>query len=317
MLHRTLYLIKIYVLTLCIFIAAKLGFMLCNITAHPFSVGDIFQVVWHGLSLDLSMGLYFVIIPLLIVLFSIWIPNQQINRRVLRCYFALISVAFSLIFVADTSLYEFWQFKLEASCLQYLETPVEAMASVSTMYLVIRFLAFVGLSLIMTTLYWLIPFSCTMVRHRLLSSAFYLLTVPFLVIGIRGGMSESTTNIGQVYFSQNPFLNHSAVNPVFSFFASFEKTAQSNMVYHYMDDAECRRIITELYNTESIGGDTLLTTQSPNIILILLEGCGGLFTEIGGRDDVTPNLNQLSREGIYFANCYGNTWRTEIGRAHV
>lgn len=313
MLHRTLYLIKIYLLTLCIFIAAKLGFMLCNITAHPFSVGDIFQVVWYGLSLDLSMGLYFVIIPLLIVLFSIWIPNQQINRCALRCYFALISVAFSLIFVADTSLYEFWQFKLEASCLQYLETPAEAMASVSTMYLVLRFLVFVGLSLIMTTLYWLIPFSCTMVRQRLLSSAFYLLTVPLLVIGIRGGLNESTTNIGQVYYSQNPFLNHSAVNPVFSFFASFEKTAQSNMVYHYMDDTQCENIISELYNTESIDSDTLLTTQSPNIILILLESCGGTFTEIGGRDDVMPHLNQLSREGIYFTNCYGNTWRTDRG----
>jgi phosphoglycerol transferase MdoB-like AlkP superfamily enzyme len=45
----------------------------------------------------------------------------------------------------------------------------------------------------------------------------------------------------------------------------------------------------------------------------LLEGCGGEFTEIGGRTDVTPNLNRLMHEGIYFSNCYGNTWRTDRG----
>ena len=51
-----------------------------------------------------------------------------------------------------------------------------------------------------------------------------LLFIPLIIIGIRGGLDESTTNIGQVYFSQDQFLNHSAVNPVFSFLSSFEKT---------------------------------------------------------------------------------------------
>jgi Phosphoglycerol transferase and related proteins, alkaline phosphatase superfamily len=134
-----------------------------------------------------------------------------------------------------------------------------------------------------------------------------------MVIGIRGGIDESTTNIGQVYYSQNQFLNHAAVNPVFSFFASFEKSASNNTIYNYMDDEECEQIIKSLYNTESIDSDTLLNTQTPNIIIILLEGCGGEFTEIGGRKDITPNLNRLAQEGIYFSNCYGNSWRTDRG----
>jgi hypothetical protein len=43
-----------------------------------------------------------------------------------------------------------------------------------------------------------------------------------MIIGIRGGIDEYTTNIRHVYFSQNQFLNHSAVNPVFSFLSSLE-----------------------------------------------------------------------------------------------
>ena len=141
----------------------------------------------------------------------------------------------------------------------------------------------------------------------------YFICIPLLVIGVRGGLDESTTNIGQVYFSENQFLNHSAVNPVFSFFASMEKTASNHITYHFMDDKQCEQLIATWFDTRSIGCDTLLTTQRPNIIIILLEGCGGEFTEIGGRTDITPNLNRLAHEGIYFTNCYGNTWRTDRG----
>ena len=51
-----------------------------------------------------------------------------------------MALAFSLAFVADTSLYAFWGFKLDASCLDYLSTPTEAMASVTTLYLLVRIL---------------------------------------------------------------------------------------------------------------------------------------------------------------------------------
>ena len=46
----------------------------------------------------------------------------------------------ALAFVADTSLYEFWGFKLDASVLPYLTTPKEAFASVSIWYLLLRIL---------------------------------------------------------------------------------------------------------------------------------------------------------------------------------
>ena len=304
--------VEVYVLTVFFFIVAKVGFMHYHAALYSFTVADVLDVIGHGLSLDLSMGLYLISVPFLCMLVSIWWPIRLL-RLILRVYYVIVAVALALAFVADASLYEFWLFKLDASCLQYLETPTEAMASVSTGYLVIRLLAVVLSAVLMAWLYWHVPLKLSKVGRRVLSTIGCLLAIPFIVIGIRGGIDESTTNIGQVYFSQNQFLNHSAVNPVFSFLASFETTASVNMVYNYMDDEECQRIIGDLYNTESVGADTLLTTQTPNIILVLLEGCGGEFTEIGGRSDVTPNLNKLAREGIYFTNCYGNTWRTDRG----
>ena len=310
--QRALYLLRFYLATLLFFVVGKVGFMLYHHGGHDFSLADMMQVIGHGLSLDLSTSFYIFILPFLLTIISLWV---RVPRWVYRVYYVIAAVLLALAFVADTSLYEFWLFKLDASCLQYLETPTEAMASVSVWYVLLRILSFL---LIAFLIYWVYDFLTTLfspltTKNSLIGTVAALFFIPLMIIGIRGGLDESTTNIGQVYFSQNQFLNHSAVNPFFSFFASFEKTASNNVTYHFMEDAECEKIVSELYNTQSVGVDTLLTMQQPNIIVILLESCGGQFTEISGRTDITPNLNRLDKEGIYFTNCYGNSWRTDRG----
>ena len=307
---RVKFLTRVYLWTVLVFIIAKVVFML---VCKSDSMGDLWQVITHGLSLDLSTALYILIIPFLLTMVSVWWKAPKTIRRLLTGYFAIISFAMVLAFVADTSLYPFWGFKLDASCLQYLSTPTEAMASVTTGYLIVRLVILVILVILVFLGYTRPDIPLLPSRHRLVETVVYLVCIPLIVIGIRGGLGESTTNIGQVYFSQDQFLNHSAVNPVFSFIASFEKSASNNIVYHYMDDAQCQQIINDYYNTRSEDVDTLLNTQTPNIIMILLEGCGGTFTDIGGRTDITPHLNQIAKEGVYFANCFGNTWRTDRG----
>ena len=310
--QRSLFLIRFYLLTLIIFLVAKVAFMIANLTDHSFTAIDAANVIWHGLSLDLSTSIYFLLLPFIITMISLWWDGDLL-RRILRVYYGLIAIMLALAFVADTCLYPFWGFKLDASCLQYLETPVEARASVSGLYMVIALIVLVTLTYAIYRLYKSIPFWESRPSHQQTATLGNILLIPVFIIGIRGGLDESTTNVGQVYFSQNQFLNHSAVNPFFSFFASFEKTASNNVTYHFMEDEECEKIVSELYNTQSVGVDTLLTMQQPNIIVILLESCGGQFTEISGRTDITPNLNRLAKEGIYFTNCYGNSWRTDRG----
>ena len=312
MLQRVLYLLKTFLLTMLFFLIAKIVFMFYN-SSQVFSGHDIIDVLWHGLSLDLSMSLYILSVPFLICMASIWLGDKKAFRIILRIYYALIAIAMVLAFVVDTSLYEFWLFKLDTSCLQYLETPTEAMASVSTGYLIVRLIVLVVGAFLVYWAYTHPRWNISPGRHRIVESLIALLCIPLIVIGIRGGVDESTANIGQVYFSQNQFLNHSAVNPVFSFFYSLDDRGRVSVDYHFMDDEQCEQIIREYYNTKSVDIDTLLNTQTPNIIIILLEGCGGTFTEIGGRTDITPHLNQLAKEGVYFANCYGNTWRTDRG----
>ena len=315
---RLVFLSKVYLWTVLVFVIAKIVFMLVTSGSGHFVTSDVWQVITHGISLDLSTAIYFLILPFLLTIVSVWISGRW-QLHVLRGYFLLISIAFALAFVADSSLYPFWGFKLDASCLGYLETPNEAAASVTTAYIIWRVIALLIATTIIlggyliTVCFFPIGKPAKKLIPKLLETVLYIISIPLMIIGIRGGLDESTTNIGQVYFSLNQYLNHSAVNPVFSFMASMESTASDNVTYDFMPEAECQRIISTIYNTESIDTDSLLNTQTPNIIIILMESCGGQFTEISGRNDITPNLNRLAQEGIYFTNCYANSWRTDRG----
>ena len=310
--QRIRYLLRFYLLTVLVFIAAKVGFMLFNHEGHDFTLADVWQVIWHGLSLDLSTSLYLLAVPFLLTIVSVWV---KVPRWLFYGYNAIIGLAMALAFVADTSLYPFWGFKLDASCMQYLDTPTEAMASVSAGYLVLRGVAIVALAALVFGLYGKMENSERGGRLglRLIETLLYLLLIPMIIIGIRGGLDESTTNVGQVYYSQNQFLNHSAVNPVFSFLSSMEKTATYVPDYQFMDDEACEQLVDSLYPTESIHVDTLLNTSRPNVVVILMESCGAIFTGLEGRADVMPRLEQLMQEGVSFDSCYANSWRTDRG----
>ena len=285
--------------------------MAYNHDAATWTMADMLEVIGHGLSLDISTALYFLIIPFFVAWASIWLPMP---RWLMKPYYIFVAIAFSLAFVYDTCLYPYWHFKLDALCLQYLETPSEAMASVSTGYILLLLLALIVVAVIISLAYIYVVPVYRLKKGHWWESFLFVLLIPVMVIAIRGGLDESTTNIGQVYYSQNQFLNHSAVNPVFSFLASFEKTASYVPNYQFMDDDECEAMMQGLYPTTSENPDTLLTTQRPNVVVILMESCGGVFTQdIGGKKEVMPNLNRLESEGVYFSRFYANSYRTDRG----
>lgn len=305
--NRILQLIEFYIKTVMIFITAKMVFMLAN---HGY-ISDIPTVVSHGLSLDLSTSLYLIIIPFLLTLVTL-IPQCEGKwyKMIMQIYTIIISYALSLIFIADTSLYPFWGFKLDATAIQFLDTPGDAFASVSIGYVVLRIIIWLFAGFIIALFYHfsLIKHSSSIsIRQRLSIAVFLVLCIPCIIIGIRGGTTESTTNIGQVYFSNNQFLNHSAVNPLFSFIASFEKTASDNINYDFLSAQQLQQQMQGLYPTTSIHSESLLNTTRPNIIIVLMESAGTQFAH------VMPTLRHLASEGINFTNCYGNTWRTDRG----
>lgn len=309
--------ISLYFFTvLLIFILQKPLFMLYNGSIEKgFGFADYMQVMVHGASLDAATAGYLTAFPFLLVLISIWFRKFPL-KKILYGYYILAAVLISIIFVVDMALYTFWGFKLDASVFLYIDSPKEALASVSVGFILLRVLAILLLiALNSWVLLKITPSVLTATRKRIAGTAGMLLLGGVLFIIIRGGVTESTSNIGQVYFSNEPFLNHSAVNPDFSLLSSMGKSQDFASEFNFFDEEKRAALFDGLYPTTD--GDSIiqvLNTKRPNILIILMEGFGGAFVEpLGGLPDVTPHFNRLSKEGIFFTNCYANSFRTDRG----
>lgn len=309
--------ISLYFFTvLLIFILQKPLFMLYNGSIEKgFGFADYMQVMIHGASLDAATAGYLTAFPFLLVLISIWFRKFPL-KKILYGYYILAAALISIIFVVDMALYTFWGFKLDASVFLYIDSPKEALASVSVGFILLRVLAILLLiALNSWVLLKITPSVLTATRKRIAGTAGMLLLGGVLFVIIRGGVTESTSNIGQVYFSNEPFLNHSAVNPDFSLLSSMGKSQDFASEFNFFDEEKRAALFDGLYPTTD--GDSIiqvLNTKRPNILIILMEGFGGAFVEpLGGLPDVTPHFNRLSKEGIFFTNCYANSFRTDRG----
>ncbi len=313
---RIIYIVSFFFLLLILFVSQKPFFMLYNeMTEKDAGFVDMFQVMRHGMSLDATTAGYLTAFPFLLMLISIWLKKFPL-RKLLLPYYIIASLLVAVVFVVDMGLYPFWGFKLDASIFLYLDSPKEAMASVSLGFILVRVLAMLMLtSFYIWLMYKVTPKKLEATRRKVLGTLGMLLVGGVLFIVIRGGVTESTSNVGQVYFSSNQFLNHSAVNPCFSLLSSMGKSKDFASEFNFFEEETRAEWFEGLYPT--MDGDSItsvLDTNRPNILLILMEGFGGAFIEpLGGLPDVAPNLNRLSEEGVFFTRCYANSFRTDRG----
>ena len=300
---------------LLFFAAGKAFFMYYNREIMAFSPSLLWQVWVHGTSMDMSVSGYLVALPWLLAGISLWWPGLPF-RRLMRPYLAVVSLLLGIIIVGDASLYEFWKFKLDAAVFGYMESAEGTTNSVGMGFVLLRV---AGMLLWGMALYALLAVRLPAVlprsAHRIRHSLLWTLVGGMVFLGIRGGIGSSTMNVGYAYFSPHLFVNHSAVNPAFSLLSSCRKQEDFGRQYNYFTDAERAGLFDPLYPKD--GGsltDTLLRTPRPNILLVLMEGYGSRFvSELGGIEDVSPNLSRLIGEGVFWNHYYSNSFRTDRG----
>ncbi len=315
MLSRCRYLLSVYLTFLSAFLLAKPIFILYNREDATVGLRDYLDVLLHGLPLDLSTSGYLTAIPWLAMLFSCvyWHP---LLKRILWLYYTMAALLVSIISLADCLLYSFWHFKIDATVFTYLDSPSQAFASVSTGYIATAIIAILLLSALLLALLWRIRLPHFRGRRHAWSSLGLLACMGgLLFLAIRGGTGKSTMNIGTAYYSDNQFLNHAAVNPLFSLVASSLKAERFDRLYRFYPEKKRKALYASLgYNSSSTGDSLLLTTRRPDIVVVILEGFGATFIEpLGGEPGITPHFNRLSAEGILFSQCYANSFRTDRG----
>ncbi|MCD7935334.1 MAG: LTA synthase family protein, partial [Tannerellaceae bacterium] len=153
-------------------------------------------------------------------------------------------------------------------------------------------------------------------RSRGWATGGYVLLAGLLFVVMRGGITTSTANVGRVYHSPDNFLNHAAINPCFSLLASLSKSDDFASQFRFLEEPRREELFRELFpqTPDSVERRMLLTTDRPEILIILLESfSSNVIESLGGIEGVTPEFDQLSREGILFRQAYASSFRTDRG----
>lgn len=313
---RIKYLLSYFLILWGYFIVQKPVFMAMN-APKSYGLTDYLSVMWHGCGLDATTTGYLTILPFLLTVASVWFRHLPF-RRIMTPYYVVVVLLLSLIFVGDLSLFSFWESKLDASVFIYIDSPKNAMASVSGGYIAGRVAIILGLTAGISGLLWLITpkrlEKINMIGQQLVASLCALPVGALLFLVIRGGFRVSTANVGDAYFSNDQYLNLSAINPAFNLFASTERQARYEDEFNFYDEARRAKLMEGLYPKGDKGTAYVLNTARPNILVIFMESFGATMVErLGGEKGVAPNLDALADDGIFFSRIFANSFRTDRG----
>ncbi|MCR5180975.1 MAG: LTA synthase family protein [Bacteroidaceae bacterium] len=282
---------------------------------------DLCDIYRHGFGSDLKIASYSTAVPVLLLWAYAHLPLFAVGRWI-AVYDVIIVLPLVLLSVADTALYRSWQFKIEASVLHYLRSLKGAFASVSVTYILVALLALGAVyALLLSALLsanaafdFSVPagFAMPWWGHLVVVLCNLLIAAAFFIM-IRGLKRRPETPVDS-YYSRNQFFNHSAVNPVYNFIYSLSVKDDYGSQFREFDPEWCAQRFAPLFPTSGTPQLQLLTTDRPNILLVVWESlCSRFIESLGGKPGVMPQFDRLAREGVYFTNCHAASFRTDRG----
>ena len=346
---QIIWFVKTYATFVVLFVLQKPLFLFLEKGSATQPVDNIFTelpaVIWHGLPLDLSMAGYLSVIPGFLSIAVVWLKRDLV-KPIMNIYFIIASLFITCSFLLNASLYPYWKYPLDSTPLFYFFTsPADAIASVSIWQVILS----IVILIVLTIGVW---FTLRMRgekrqqysrygygyegfgrgkrnrfddfdRHRGRTSIILLLLTGLLFLPIRGGITVSTMNTGQAYYSQNAYLNHSAVNPLFSLLESITHQEDFASQYRFMKDKEADKIFATMTSTSDENTYPLLNEATfkkgtPDILIVIMESfASDIMPSIGSYKDVAVCLDSIAQQSILFTRFYANSFRTDRGMVSI
>lgn len=346
---QIIWFVKTYATFVVLFVLQKPLFLFLEKGSATQPVDNIFTelpaVIWHGLPLDLSMAGYLSVIPGFLSIAVVWLKRDLV-KPIMNIYFIIASLFITCSFLLNASLYPYWKYPLDSTPLFYFFTsPADAIASISIWQVILS----IVILIVLTIGVWFTlrmrgekrqPYSRYAYgyggfgsgkrnrfddfdRHRGRTSIILLLLTGLLFLPIRGGITVSTMNTGQAYYSQNAYLNHSAVNPLFSLLESITHQEDFASQYRFMKDKEADKIFATMTSTSDENTYPLLNEATfkkgtPDILIVIMESfASDIMPSMGSYKDVAVCLDSIAQQSILFTRFYANSFRTDRGMVSI
>ena len=301
----------------------RLGLALYSASQVSFSLWTLVKMFVVGFFFDLSVALHGMI-PL--VLYLAIVPRKWFDRSWNRWLVrGFVWLGASLILFGAVSEYFFWeefQSRFNFIAVDYLVYTTEVLKNIRESYPVFPLIGVIGLLAAVVT--WLIDRYLlvwkTEVNWKKRVGA-VLLFILFPVISFFG-MNGNYKNI-----SDNMYNDELAGNGLYELFSAFRNNELDyHRFYRTLPDAEAEAILRA--QLEKSGG-TMISNQSwnltrqfegqgtlkqPNIVFITVESLSSDYLGIyGNKENLTPRLDALSKESLWFSKVYATGTRTVRG----
>lgn len=280
----------------------------------------------QGIRMDIVSLCYLFGVPaLLTTLF----PHRKIWLKILRVWLTLSSVFIIFMEIATPAFIETYDYRPNRLFIEYLIYPKEVFSMLEEGHLsaVIFSLIFTFFAVV---IYWKIA-GRTVKNLRPMSWKFRpvvaLLVIAASFLGARSSFQHRGINPAMVAFSSDALVNSLVLNSSYSIIYAaqqFKDEEKSSEMYGKMDVDEMLRIVKESRGrpeSDYISDKYPTLTKNvatyqgkpKNIVILLQESLGAQFIGTLGGKPLSPNIDQLAKEGWLFENLYATGTRSVRG----
>lgn len=287
---------------------------------------DLWLVFPIGLRMDTMLLCYLLLVPAFVIALS---PTGRWRDGVVAGYFAVCAFVLVYLELATPPFVAEYAKRPDRVFIEYLVYPRE----VFTMLWANHKLGLIGVPLAAGFMAWLTwrasrsALRSTPSWYGLRRALVLPLVVAVLFVGCRSSLEPRPANISTASFSSNRLLNELAMNSTYTVaYAAKSMRNEADAAAMYGDlpwpevQARVRRyggLPDDAYDDPSAPVQhrqpATSTGRPRNLVILLEESLGaGYVGHLGGLP-LTPNLDRLTGEGLYFTNLYATGTRTARG----
>lgn len=324
-----------------------LGFVACGLVF--LSISRLVLTIWQidrvnevdGLWIVLLQGVRFdlVLLAQLVVIPTLLVPLLSIFKNGLKFvipvqhYYLLILAGFLIYveFITPNFIGQY-DFRPNILMIEYLAYPKEVMSMLFKAVPLQLFLATAGTAILV----WFFSKLLTFLESKTLCSVAWcapivaILGVLICISAARSTTGHRPVNPSTVAFSSDPLVNSLPLSSGYSvLYALYEKIRHEQGGKPFYGNLEKKEVLAEVYRGMSLPQHEFFNNDIPtlhkqqngmpssndnkNLVIILEESLGADFVGKLGGQNLTPNIDKLADEGIWFENLYATGTRSVRG----
>jgi phosphoglycerol transferase MdoB-like AlkP superfamily enzyme len=303
----------------------RLIFIVWQFSEIDISIINLLKTGIYGFVFDIGVvsyfctifGCYFLILPSKFV-------GKKLDKIIVYAITCLLMLIFTFTFFAELSFWDEFKSRFNFIAVDYLIYTYEVIQNINQSYplyiLIPTMLLLSGI-----TLYFLrknaLPATFTTtskLRERVLPYGISLLVTIIFTSFITNADAE---------WSKNRYNSEISKSGIYSFFAAMRNNQMEyDVFYDTLNINKAFKLVHKnlytkntTFTPDALAIKRNITQNSPaeikpNVVVILMESMSASFmTEFGNKEKITPNLDKLSKESVYFSNLFATGTRTVRG----